>query len=589
MSFKIQIEKAIKRGVRELFDLDLDPALEHPREEKFGDYATGVALQIASRETRLDSRRFVDARREKDPLKIAQKLRENLITQLPSYLVTQIDVVKPGFINLRLRDKVLMKEADKIVEEGDDYGRLDGGKGKTILIDYSSPNIARPFGVGHLRSTIIGQALCNLYSFAGWKVVGINYLGDWGTQFGKLIYALLTWGDEKKLNGMERPTEELQRLYVKFHNEANKDPHLEEKAREWFKRLEDGDKEANRLWKKFRAWSIAEFERIYDLLGVHIDKTSGESQVVSKVGEVIKEAQDAGLATESKGALVVSIENEDVPPLMLLKSDGATTYEARDLAAIKARKVQYRPDRILYETGVDHRLHFKKIFWVAEALGYGGKDQFVHIAHGLYRLPKGKISTRAGRTIRLEEVLEEAVAKARKVVEEKSASRRTSSQRAKVSRAVGIGAVKYNDLSQHYSTEVVFDWEKMLSLEGNSAPYLQYTYARAKSVLEKSGKKRFLVTQLPSYPVTSEELPVLRYIYRFPEVVEDAVVSNSPNLVCNFLFELAQRFNTFYARVPVIRAKSVGLRELRLGLTAATAQVIKNGLTLLGIKTLERL
>jgi arginyl-tRNA synthetase len=313
---------------------------------------------------------------------------------------------------------------------------------------------------------------------------------------------------------------------------------------------------------------------------------------------VIRKAKTAKLAVESEGALIVPLDKEGLPPLMLLKSDGATTYESRDLAAIEARKAQYGPDLFLYETGVEQQLHFKQLFLVAEALGYGKAGQFVHVAHGLYRFPEGKISTRAGRTIRLEEVLGEAVARARKVVEappadgatrgKKTRPPLTSSRKDRVSRAVGIGAVKYNDLSQHYSTEVVFDWEKMLSLEGNSAPYLQYTYARAKSVLKKSGEKQ---PSTINYQLSTinEELPLLRYIYRFPEVVEDAVASNSPNLVCNFLFELAQHFNTLYARVPIIKAENLELKKLRLGLTAATAQVIKNGLTLLGIKTPERL
>jgi len=455
------------------------------------------------------------------------------------------------------------------------------------LIDYSSPNIAKPFGIGHLRSTIIGQALCNLYAFAGWKVVGENYLGDWGTQFGKLIYAVLTWGDEKELDKAEKPIDELARLYVKFHREASKSPRLEDKAREWFKKLEDGDEDATRLWRKFRKWSIKEFDRIYQLLGVGIDKTTGESQYVTQVPEVIKEAKSRGLAVESDGALVIPFEKADLPPLMLLKSDGATTYGLRDLAAIKVRQKNYHPDLFLYETGVEQQLRFKQLFLAAEKLGYGTAGQFVHVGHGLYRLPAGKFSTRRGRTIRLEEVLEEAVARARKVVDAKSQDL-PSRTKGRVSRAVGIGAVKYNDLSQHYSTDIVFDWERMLSLEGNSAPYLQYTYARAKSVLRKSGEKQLRITN-GELRITGEELPLLRFLYRFPEVAEDAVAVNSPNLVCNFLFELAQRFNTFYARVPIMRAGGLEVRDLRLGLTAATAQVIKNGLTLLGIETPERL
>ncbi|PJE51705.1 arginine--tRNA ligase [candidate division WWE3 bacterium CG10_big_fil_rev_8_21_14_0_10_48_23] len=577
MSFKSEIEQAVRKQAKKLFDLESEPSLEHPKNEDFGDYATGVSLTIAS-ELKADS------------LEIAHQLKESLIAQLPTDLIDRVEVVSPGFINFWLAPETLVKEVNRINKLKGDYGKTDIGKGKTVLVDYSSPNIAKPFGVGHLRSTIIGQALYNLYSFAGWKAVGENYLGDWGTQFGKLIYAVLKWGDLQKLARAGR-IKELEKLYVKFHQEAEKDPSLEEKAREWFKRLEDGDKEAMGLWKKFREWSIVEFERIYKLLGMKFNKMIGESFFVTQAYQVIKEAKAKGVAIESEGALVIPFPEEaKLPPLILLKSDEATTYESRDLAAIKVRKKKYHPDLFLYETGVEQALRFRQLFLAAQMLGYGTANQFVHIGHGLYRLPEGKISTRLGRTVHLEEVLEEAISKARKIVEEKSPSWRTSSQKEKVSKAVGIGAVKYNDLSRHYSTEVIFDWGKMLSLEGNSAPYLQYTYARAKSVLRKAKVKKITsITQLLNNSITDAELPLLRFIYRFPEVVEEAVVTYSPNLLCNFLFDLAQRFNRFYDRVPILKAESSEVRALRLGLTAAVAQVIKTGLTLLGIETLEKL
>jgi len=577
MSFKSEIEQAVRKQAKKLFDLESEPSLEHPKNEDFGDYATGVSLTIAS-ELKANS------------LEIAHQLKESLIAQLPTDLIDRVEVVSPGFINFWLAPETLVKEVNRINKLKGDYGKTDIGKGKTVLVDYSSPNIAKPFGVGHLRSTIIGQALYNLYSFAGWKAVGENYLGDWGTQSGKLIYAVLKWGDLQKLARAGR-IKELEKLYVKFHQEAEKDPSLEEKAREWFKRLEDGDKEAMGLWKKFREWSIVEFERIYKLLGMKFNKMIGESFFVTQAYQVIKEAKAKGVAIESEGALVIPFPEEaKLPPLILLKSDEATTYESRDLAAIKVRKKKYHPDLFLYETGVEQALRFRQLFLAAQMLGYGTANQFVHIGHGLYRLPEGKISTRLGRTVHLEEVLEEAISKARKIVEEKSPSWRTSSQKEKVSKAVGIGAVKYNDLSRHYSTEVIFDWGKMLSLEGNSAPYLQYTYARAKCVLRKAKVKKITsITQLLNNSITDAELPLLRFIYRFPEVVEEAVVTYSPNLLCNFLFDLAQRFNRFYDRVPILKAESSEVRALRLGLTAAVAQVIKTGLTLLGIETLEKL
>lgn len=604
MNFRSEIEQAIKGALLSLdpesrFISDTSVHLEHPRDESHGDYSTNVAM--------VAFRRFAEAveshvgeiiwsydrkRMWKNPRGLAEDIQLKLQKSEDfKSVVAKIEVAGPGFINFWLKDDVLVEEVGNVVKAGGDYGRSDVGKGKTVLIDYSSPNIAKPFGIGHLRSTIIGQALYNLYAFSGWEVIGENYLGDWGTQFGKLIYAVLTWGDEKKLDKAERPIEELERLYVKFHREVGKDPQLEVEAREWFKRLEGGNKEAARLWKKFRSWSIKEFDRIYQLLGVEIDEVTGESQYSSQVPEVIKEAKLRSLAVESEGALVIPFNKKlGLPPLMLLKSDGATTYESRDLVAIKVRREKYHPDLFLYETGSEQTLRFKQLFSAAEMLGYDAVNQFIHVGHGLYRLPGGKLSTRRGRTVRLEEVLEEAVRRAQRIVEEKN-SNLSSRERDRVSRAVGIGAVKYNDLSQHYSTNVVFDWEKMLSLEGNSAPYLQYTYARAKSVLKKSGGKSedIKIRGYKEKELGGEESSILRYLYRFPEIIEEAVVANSPNLVCNFLFRFARRFNTFYARVPILKAEEEALRDLRLGLTAATAQVIKNGLTLLGIETLERL
>ncbi|GMR19133.1 MAG: arginine--tRNA ligase [Patescibacteria group bacterium] len=583
MVFKSEIKRAVKKAVKELYQIEVDPVLEHPAQDSYGDYSTNVAMVLARQV-------------KTDPLEVARRLAE-AINGYQLAILESIEAAPPGFVNFRLAKEALLGELNCINRKGERFGESVVGKGKTVLIDYSSPNVAKPFGIGHLRSTIVGQALYNLYSFAGYRTIGENFLGDWGTQFGKLIYALKTWGDEKELDASERPINILEDLYVRFQREAEKDSRLEEEGRFWFKKLEEGDKEARRIWKKLKNWSLAEFEKTYRLLGVKIDRTTGESVYADRASEVIADAGKKGIAVESEGALVIFFpEKEGLPPLILRKSDGATTYESRDLATIKARKEKFKPGLVLYEVGADQTLHFKQLFLAAQMLGYAKPGELVHVAHGLYRFAEGKMSTRLGRTIHLEDVLSEAVERARKLVECSLTGDSLSKKEVdEIARAVGIGAVKYNDLSQHYTSEVVFDWEKILNLQGNSAPYLQYTYARAVSVLEKArGEQRTanseqLAVSRKPLAVSEAEAPLLRWLYRFPEIVEEAVKVNSPNLICNFLFELARRFNAFYAELPIIKAENEQTKRLRLAITAATGQTIKNGLTLLGISAPEKL
>ncbi len=551
-----KIALAVKSAVKELYQLELRPDLGHPQLENFGDFATPVALEVA---------RQIGS----DPLEIASQLKLRLEGELEGF-VEEIQVEKPGFLNFWLSAETLMKELNEVGAKGGAYGSTNLGEGKTVVIDYSAPNIAKRFGIGHLRSTVIGQALYNLYKFSGYKVIGDNHLGDWGTQFGVLLRQI----SRRKLTISNLTIDKLEELYVEFHREAEKKPKLMEEAREWFLKLESGDREAREIWQAVVGISMKEFDRIYRLLGVEFDYAYGESFYEDQMPAVIAEVRRAGLAKRSDGAEIV--EFSELPPAILVKSDGATTYFTRDLATIKYRLETWKPQIIIYEVGADQKLHFQQVFEAVRRLGWGEGVELVHVAHGLIRFAAGKLSTRRGQTVKLEEVLDEAIARAEKLVGKREA----------VTKAVGIGAVKYFDLSHQPQTDIIFDWEKMFLLEGNSAPYLQYTYARASSVLRKAGVSQLTVDSRQS-AVGEEELPILRYIYRFPEIVEDAAKSYSPNLLCNYLFDLAQRFNRFYAAVPIIRAKEN--RDLRLALTSATAQVLKNGLTLLGIATPERL
>lgn len=570
--FQKQLKKDFSKALKKLQIADSQLKFEHPANPEHGDYATNIAMLVERKEypTSFDL-----------ATKIVNTFRS---LGMPEYVV-KIKVEKPGFINIWLKNEVLINEMGRVLKEKEKYGSADIGKGKTMVIDYSSPNIAKSFGIGHLRSTIIGQAIYNLYSFLGWKTIGDNHLGDWGTQFGKLIVALKKWGGKKKLD-----LKQLGKLYVKFHREAAKNPKLDDEGRAWFKKLEDGNREAKKIWKECVEASMKEFNRIYDLLGVKIDYAYGESFYEDKMPAVIKQAKRKKMAVESQGALVIEFPELNIPPAILLKSDGATTYETRDLACVVYRKKRWQPDLYIYEVGAEQKLHFQQTFAAAIKLGYGKPEQFVHMPHGFVLTSSGKrMSTRAGESIKLEKILDEAVKKAAKIVKTSGTTKDlTKKQQAEVARAVGIGAIKYFDLMHHYTSNFVFDWQEMFRLEGHSAPYLQYTHARCQSVLEKAKvAKLSLPEKLPQ--LETEEVAILRTFYQFPEVIQEAAENFAPNLLCSFLFDLAQKYNLFYNQQPILKADSEESKAFRLGLTVAVGQVIKNGLSLLGIETPEKM
>jgi arginyl-tRNA synthetase len=552
-----------------------DILLEHPAQPEHGDYATNMALRLFNRQQKYPN-----------PLDLANAMVNAWRTAGLPKEVARIEVVLPGFINLWLSPEYLVSQLSEVLKKKNKFGESKIGRGKTVVIDYSAPNIAKPFGIGHIRSTIIGQALYNLYQFLGWQTIGDNHLGDWGTQFGKLIVALKLW-NRKPLKNLK--ITDLVKLYVKFHQEAKEKPKLEDEARAWFKKLEDGNREAKKIWQTCVQTSLKEFNRIYQILGVQIDYAYGEAFYEDKMPAIIKEAKRKKLAVLSRGALVVMLDELNIPPAMLLKSDGATTYATRELACIAYRKKRWQPDLYIYEVSCEQRLYFQQTFAVAVKMGYGKEEQFVHIPHGLIQLPSGKMSTRKGNIIYLEEVLEKAIKKAEKIIKSSETSRGLSQKaQAEVAKAVGIGAVKYFDLLHHPTTGYLFDWQKIFVLEGNSAPYLQYTYTRTQSVNRKArGVKPGQL--LPNLKISDEENALLRLIYRFPEVVLMAAQDFSPNLICNYLFDLAQKYNYFYNRQPILKAKPEKLVQFRLGLNLAVGQILKNGLTLLGIETPSRM
>ncbi len=562
------IETAQKNGAFPKFDIPVI-RVEHPKEMVHGDYATSISLVIGKI-------------LKKNPIEIAESIKSQILDLEPDFF-EKVEVVKPGFINFFLSQQSLINSLNNILKEKENYGSAKIGK--TIVIDYSAPNIAKSFGIGHLRSTILGQSIYNIYQFLGWKCIGDNHLGDWGTQFGKMIVAIKKWANKEKLKDLS--IADLEKLYIKFHQEIESNPDLEEEARAYFKKLEDNNKEAKEIWQTCVDISLKEFNKVYDLLGIKIDYVLGESFYQGKMMTIIKEANKKKIVIKSQGALIVKYPGDKLPPAIILKSDGATNYFTRDLATVQYRLKTWKPDLIIYEVGVEQSLHFKQLFWAIELFGWAKREKFFHMAHGLYRSKQGRFSTRKGKIIHLESVLQEAIDKAKKIVNTSETSKDLSSkEKEKIAQTVGIGAVKYNDLSQHYSKNIVFSWDKILNLKGNSGPYLQYTIARCKSVLRKS-KTKINFKQIDN--INLEEKDILRTIYRFPEIVQEAADKFSPNLICNFAFDLAQKYNLFYQKHPIIKAETDNLKMFRLSLTTAVAQVLKNSLSLLGISAPEKM
>ncbi|MBD3360474.1 arginine--tRNA ligase [Candidatus Peregrinibacteria bacterium] len=565
-----KIKKLLREAIKKAFSREVkDIKIEYPVEEIYGDYASSIAMHLA-----------------KDLAKNPHEIAETIIKNLKeTKFLKKIEIAGPGFINFYLSEKTLNDEIKTILKEKDDYGSGKIGKNKNIIIDFSQPNIAKPLGVHHLLSTVIGQSLYNIYQFLGYECIGINHIGDWGTQFGKLTYAYKKWGDYIIIE--KDPINELLKLYIRFHEKAEKDPSLEEEARKEFKKLENGDKENLCLWKWFCDISMKEIQKTYDYLGnIHFDYIQGESFYNDKMEKILEKGKKEKVFKKGeKGSWIVKFENDKYPPFLVQKSDGTTLYSTRDLAAVNYREKTWNPDKILYVVDVAQSLHFKQLFKTNEMLNLTDAE-LVHVVFGRMQFKEKKMSTRKGNIILLDEVLKEAVKKAEKIILEKNPD---ISGKNKIAHKVGVGAVKYIILSQNRTTNITFDWEKMLSLEGNSAPYLQYSYARAKSILRKSKEK-------PSNQKISEdkkktEEKIRSLISLFPKFQEYTLISAEeykPNILANYMYELAQSFNSFYNSVSVLRARDVDLKY-RLQIVEAFSIILKNGLTLLGVEVLEEM
>lgn len=570
----------LKDKIRQI--IGKEAKVEYPAQEAHGDYSTNIAFEIGRKE-------------KKSPREVAQEFIKNL--KAPDW-ISKIEIAGAGFINFFLSPKFLTGFLDEVKNAGADFGKSEIAKGKTVVTDTSHPNIAKPMGVHHLLSTIIGAALNNIFGAVGYRVVRDNYIGDWGTQFGKLIYAYKTWGNEGVVKA--DPIPELLKLYVKFHDEVEHDAELEDRGRAEFKKLENGDKENRKLWQWIVGLSVQEFQKIYDRLGVNFDFIHGESFYEDKMQKIIDTGIKKGIFVKGEGgALIAPFKHGKYPPCLIRKSDGATLYATRDLARTKYWEDTWHPDLMIMVTDSAQSLHFKQFFEVAEMLGITDAKN-IHITFGRMRFPEKKMSTRKGNIVLLEDLLDEAVERAYKIACEKNPDL-SEAKKQEVARRVGIGAVTYAVLAQNRMTDVVFTWDKILSLEGNSAPYLQYAYARARAILRRSRK----IAQKPEARSQNldlsagrpekeyifaepQELAVARLLPKFPEVVAHAAEEFKPNLIANYLFELACRFNTFYSALPVLQAQE-NSKSSRLKLVEALAITIRNGINMLGIESPEEM
>ena len=505
----------------------------------------------------------------KSPVMIAEDLAKNFVTD---DVITEVSAIN-GYLNFKVNRNGLAKMlVDSIIKEGDEYGFTNQGEGKTICIDYSSINIAKPFHIGHLSTTVIGSSLCKIYRALGYKVVGINHLGDYGTQFGKLIVAFKLWSSEEEV--IKNRLNELTRIYVKFHTEAENNPELEDEARHNFKLIEDGDKEANRLFDLFKKITLEEVEKIYKQLNVTFDSYAGESFYNDKMQPVIDELSEKGLLKESEGAKVVDLEKYGMPPCLILKSDGSSLYATRDMAAAIYRKNTYDFYKCLYVVAYQQNLHFKQVFKVLELMGKPWAKDLEHVAFGMVSMEDGAMSTRKGKVILLEDVLKKSVEKAREIIENKNPELENKED---VANKVGTGAVIFGALCNGRIKDIVFSFDKVLNFDGETCPYIQYTIARANSIIEKVKGGSYTFDNL-----TEEEYTVINLLGKYKDALLLAGEKREPCIITRYALDLAGAFNKFYFDCRIGDADEES-RNRRLAITKATKIVLKNALTLLGI------
>ena len=509
------------------------------------------------------------------PPKIAEAINDGLVIEAAE----KTEVVS-GYLNVFISNEYTVNSMLKtMLIKSDDYGKLEVGKGKTMCIDYSSPNMAKPFHIGHLGTTAIGNSIKRIHEFSGFKCVGINHLGDWGTQYGRLAVAYSKWGSKEQVEKLG--VKELVRIYQQFYIEAEKDPTLNDEARAAFTKMENGDEELLSIWRWFKDISLKEFMKTYDLLDISFESYSGESFYNDKTDAVVKELEEKGLLQESDGAKIVSLEEYKMPPCIILKSDGSTIYATRDIAAALYRKKTYNFDKCVYVTDAGQSLHFAQFFKVIGLMGYHWENQLVHVPYGKISVDGQKLATRAGNAVLLEDLFEEAISRVRKVIEEKNPDCEIKDE---IAQKVGVGAVIFNQLSTSRIKDINFVWDEALNFEGNTGPYVQYTYVRASSVLEKIEK----TTEAYPEELTVDEKDIIKVLSLFPLRVKQALDEYEPSIISRYMLDVSHSFNRFYHNCPINKADDT-TKTLRLDICKATKSVLGNALWLIGMEKTERI
>ena len=564
------IEEVLMTAIHKLYpDKELKPIeISIATNEKFGDFQTNFAMMNS---------KIIGG----NPRKIAEEIVNEIGTC--NHLIEKLEIAGPGFINIFLKDEYLGEYVSKMTTEKFEYTELNT-KGD-VIIDYSSPNIAKRMHIGHLRSTIIGDAVKRLYNFLGYHTVADNHIGDWGTQFGKLIIGYRKWLDKEAYE--KNPIEELERVYVEFSKESENDPSLDDLAREELKKLQDGDKENYALWQEFIKVSLDEYNKLYNRMGITFDTYYGESFYHNMMPAVLDELVEKCLAVEDQGAKVVFFDEKDnLHPCIVQKKDGAFLYSTSDIATVKFRKENYDINRLIYLTDERQQDHFKQFFKITEMLGWDIEK--IHIWFGIMRFADGVFSTRKGNVIRLEQLLDEGKKRALEVIEEKNPSL-SDEEKNNIAEVVGVGAIKYADLSQNRQSPIIFEWDKVLSFEGNTAPYLQYSYARIQSIKKKAEEMGKVITSDTKIVIKDKiERNLVTFLTLFPTMVLKAGETYKPNLLTDYLFDLAKKFNTFYNACPILNQEDEVLLS-RLLIADRTAEILRQGLDLLGIKTVDRM
>lgn len=568
-----QLKKIFSENINNIFKQDFSEKIniENSTKKEFGDFQTNFAM--------MNSKAI-----GKNPREIATTLVENF---KENDLIEKLEIAGPGFINIHLKNNFLNNEVKKIDNEKYDFSFLNVDE--TVIIDYSSPNIAKRMHIGHLRSTIIGDAIKRILDFIGFKTISDNHIGDWGTQFGKLIVAYNKWLDKEAYE--TDPIGELERIYVLFSDEAKKDPTLEDVARNELRKLQMGDEQNNKLWKEFIEISLKEYNKVYDRLGVKFDHYFGESFYNDMMPDVLEELKEKNIAKEDQGALVVFFEEDKLPPALVQKKDGSFLYATSDLATIKFRKNELNVDKAVYVTDERQQNHFKQVFEISEMLGEPYNYEKSHVYFGIMRFGDGMIfSSRSGNIIRLVDLLDEAKKQVKSVIDEKNPNI-PEDEKEKIAEIVGTGAIKYFDLSQNRTSDILFTWDKVLSFEGNTGPYLQYTYARIQSILRKLKEENISVKNndiiLDDMFDIERELAVA--LLRFPQTVVKSYETYRPNIIADYLFDTAKLFNNFYNSKSILKETDKKVMDARILLAQKTASILKQGLNLLGIETVDRM